>query len=295
MVAYAWGRGAVRIGTLLFVTGWLVGCSTTEGGPDRLYSVDEEVVQARSMLPGLQTQYDGALSDPDRMFWRNEYIARRMYVTDVEYSAYEAALTSERQKFQFASSVAGQGLNAAGALFTPAATTKILSGIAGGISATKGFYDSDLVIAKTLQIAEGQMRARRDEVAIRIFKKRTETAVTYPLSAALTDLEDYYRAGTLNSGLIEAAGEAGKAAQVAASEKARVVVGYGLPTDADARALREYWAPGGVVNSEHRIKLEGLLKELNIKMPLYAVVSIPQYTNERKRLATAARARQLIK
>ncbi len=208
---------------------FLSGCATLEGDPERLYPVAEEASRARAQLDGtvdaagLQARYYGASTDNERIYFRNEIVASRMYLIDVEYSAYEAALTSERQKFAFASSVAGQGLNTAGALFTPASTTKILSGLSGAVGATKGYYDSDIVIAKTIQIAEGQMRAQRDIVGKRILQRRAESAKTYPLSAAMSDVEDYYRAGTLNSGLIEAASQSGDAAANAAEERALVV------------------------------------------------------------------------
>jgi hypothetical protein len=237
MVACAWGRCAVHIGTLLVLAGWLSGCATTDGGPERLYPVSDEVARTRALLEGpdgLEARYYAARTDTDRLYYRNEIIAGRMYLIDVEYSTYEAALTSERQKFQFAGSVVGQGLNTAGALFTPAATTRILSGAAGAVGATKGYYDSDLVVAKTIQIVEGQMRAQRDTLAQRILSRRTEPAATYPLSAAMSDLEDYYRAGTFNSGLIDASAQAGNAATVAAAAKT-YMVSYG--TNASTQAL----------------------------------------------------------
>jgi hypothetical protein len=97
-----------------------------------------------------------------------------------------------------------------------------LTASAGAVSATRGFYDSDLVIAKTIQIIEAQMRARRDIVAKTILTGRTASTINYPLSAALSDLEDYYLAGTLNTGLIEAAGDASGNARGASFDKARV-------------------------------------------------------------------------
>jgi len=199
----------------------LTGCKTWDGGPDRLYTVEQELTNARDLLPTISQSYAAATNEADRFRYRNDYIGYRMYIIDVEYSEYEAALTSERQKFGFLTSVGAQGLNTAGALVSPASTVRILSGIAGGVSATRGYYDSEIVVAKTIQIAQGHMRAERDRVAVRILTGQTKAVIDYPLSAALHDLEDYYRAGTLTAGLIEAVGEAGAAAQTAAEIKAR--------------------------------------------------------------------------
>lgn len=244
--AYCKRRNCVLSAVLMILAIGVGACASVDGGPQRLYSVSEEVSGTRSQLEGTETAkgllklYYDAQTDSARMFYRNEIIASRMYVIDVEYSAYEAALTSERQKFAFASSVTGQGLSTAGALFSPAGTTKILSGLSGAVGATKGYYDSDIVIAKTIQIAEGQMRAQRDIVAQRILKRRGESSTTYPLFAAMSDLEDYYRAGTLNSGLIQAAAQSGNAATDAAEDKALVVTfGSNTSTQSLAECLKK--------------------------------------------------------
>jgi hypothetical protein len=243
-------RRFVSIGVLAV----LAGCVTVEGGPDRLYSVADEKAQARGLLegsneiPGLTRRYYAVdVTESDRRFYRNEIIARRMYIVDIEYSTYEAALTSERQKFGFATSVVGQGLTTAGALVTPAGTTRILSGVAGAVNATRGFYDSELVIAKTLQIVIGQMRAQRDLIAQRILLRREESTITYPVSAALTDLEDYYLAGTFNTGLLKAAGEAGEAARNASQQRTLVTQGSFSPDDS-TRRLVAWAAPNGTEN-----------------------------------------------
>ena len=228
--------------SLLRLCCWLIGCALTvsgcvtiEGGPARLYTVDQEVAQAQLELPGLLAQYQAATTDPQKMYYRNEYIARRMYIIDVEYSAYEEGLTSERQKFMFGSHVAGQVLNTVAALTPAGTTTRALSGAAGAVSATAGYYDSDLIIAKTIQIVEAQMRGQRDTVAQTILQRRGESSVTYTIGAALSDLEDYYRAGTMNTGLIQAANDATNNAVAAAANKA-IVVTFG--SNASSETLR---------------------------------------------------------
>jgi hypothetical protein len=217
----------------------LSGCKTVEGGPDRLYSVPEEVALARGLLDsspaGIQGLVDRYYSvdprdpaaDAQRMYFRNEIIARRMYIIDVEYSEYEASLTSERQKFGFLTTAAASALGIAATLTTPLRSAQIVSGTGAAVLGARGAYDSEVVIAKTLQIVQGYMRASRDIVASRqILPRLNESSITYPLSAALHSLEDYYRAGTFTAGLIPALQESGAAAKIAADEKA-VVITYG--------------------------------------------------------------------
>jgi hypothetical protein len=258
--------------------------------------VPEEVAAARDSIGRLTARYyEAGISEGERMFLRNEIISRRMYIIDVEYSEYETALTTERQRFGFVTSTVTSSLGIASTLVSPLSTAQILSGIGTGIGATRGFYDSEIVIAKTIQIAQGHMRAQRDTVAKNIFSRRNNSTIAYPLSAALSDLEDYYRAGTMTSGLIEAVGQAGGAAQEAAIEKNRVVIGYGVSTDDDAAVLKAFWAPGGVHSAENRDKLIGLLTELKINRTLYEVVWFPQFTAERRRLVNRARQKGVIK
>src|SRR4051812_26505615 len=105
MFEYARRHQCVRIFTLVTLVALVCGCKTVEGGPDRLYPVADEVAQARGLLEGIDglvARYYSVDSlspaaDAQRMYFRNEIIARRMYIIDVEYSEYETALTSERQ------------------------------------------------------------------------------------------------------------------------------------------------------------------------------------------------------
>lgn len=241
-----WRRRGLAFGAFL-VTGLLLsGCKTVEGGPDRLYSVSEEVAQARGLLDdagsgnvsGLVARYYSPSTDEaQRMFLRNEIISRRMYIIDVEYSEYEESLTSERQKFGFLTTAAASALGIAATLTSPLRSAQVVSGAGAAVLGARGAYDTEIVIAKTLQIVQGYMRAARDNVSTRqILPRTTESTITYPLSAALHDLEDYYRAGTFTAGLIPALKESGAAAQNAADEKA-IVVSFGA-TDT-TRALSQ--------------------------------------------------------
>jgi hypothetical protein len=246
----AWRRCVGGVGGFLLLMG-LANCAITEGGPARLYTVADEVDQAKLMLPDLLNQYNSLTLSTDlrseglRVYYRNEYIARRMYIIDVEYSAYEAHLTSGRQIFGFGADTVSQALNVAGAVTTSGATSRVLNGLAGGVTAVDGYYDKDLVIAKSLQIIEADMRAQRDTVAQTILIRRSDSSSAYPLSAALSDLEDYYRAGTFNSGLIQATGQAANAENNAAAIKAVIVQGGTYnPSDPTVKLVTNYLAAG---------------------------------------------------
>jgi hypothetical protein len=299
MVAYVsrcqWARFAVpmALGAIL------CGCVTIQGGPDRLYPIESEVAQARGLLEGvdgLVAEYYAIKSndpnaDNQRKFYRNEIITRRMYIIDVEYSEYEAALTSERQKFGFLTTTAATGLGIASTLTTPIRSAQVLSGVGAAVLGTRGAYDTEVVIAKTLQIVQGHMRAQRDNVAARqILPRLTESPVTYPLSAALHDLEDYYRAGTFTAGLIPALRESGAAAQLASEEKVLAVSTFS--PDASTAILAAYLRPnGGRLNRERLDKLNGFLKVLGQKFDVRAILTRADSALVRAQLIQLARGR----
>lgn len=214
-------RRGMAFGVLLLAGFFLSGCKTLDG-PNRMYSLAEEVAAARYTVETLTAQYYGSVGGATENV-RNEIISRRMYIIDVEYSQYEQALTRERQEMGFITSTTAQGLNVAGSLFTPAQTVRILSGLAGGVGAVRGYYDSEVVIAKTIQIAQGQMRFLRDKVSDKIRRAMAQPLSKYPLSLAMTDVEEYYRAGTLAAGLIKALGDSGGAADEAALNKQNTI------------------------------------------------------------------------
>lgn len=214
MQSFGW---CLRRATLLVALASMSACVAVQGVPDRSDSIDVIVSKGRDALASIEAAYYSSQNEQQRLFYRNEYVARKMHLIDVHYTQFEASLTSEGQKINFSTSVASQVLSATGALVTPASTTQILSGLAATVDATRGFYNSDIVVAKTIQIVQGLMRAQRDQVATRIAKRKFASTTAYTLSDALRDLEDYYRAGTFTTGLMEAVSDAGEAAETARS------------------------------------------------------------------------------
>lgn len=271
------GRTRRSLTSVVALAGALLaaGCQTFKGEPERLYAVAEEAAMARDLdLPNIVAAYNAASTDIDKMRFRNEYIARRMYVVDLEYTEFETGLTSERQEFGFGSAVVAQGLSTAGAVFTPASTVRILSALTSGVNATRGFYDSELLVNKTIQIVQSQMQSKRDDVATRIFGRVKESSLTYPLSAALHDLEDYYRAGTLTSGLIKATAEAGNNAQTSAKAKAAVVKEQAVPIANVSKPLPPL-APLAIVSPTRLTPTEQGIAPLHIMAIQTALCVVP--------------------
>jgi hypothetical protein len=135
---------------------------------------------------------------------RNEIIAQRMYAVDVQYTQYESALTREGQEVNFGTLTAAGTLGTASTLFTPVVTKSVLSGLSTATLAANGHYNNDILLAQSIRTIQKQMRASRNLIAADISAKLIKSVFDYPLSAALSDVEDYYNAGTLTTGVIDA-------------------------------------------------------------------------------------------
>ncbi|MDH2344000.1 hypothetical protein [Bradyrhizobium sp. SSUT77] len=183
----------------------MAGCLPSTRTPERLYPVVAEMDVVRTTQEELVNRYNmSVFSAPSQArLIRNEIIAQRMYAVDVQYTEYESALTREGQEVNFATLTAAGALGTASTLFTPVVTKSVLSGLSTATLAGKGHYDSEILMAQTIRTIQKQMRASRNLIASNISAKLIQSVTEYPLSAALSDVEDYYNAGTLTTGVID--------------------------------------------------------------------------------------------
>jgi hypothetical protein len=177
-------------GVLLCVSG----CGATIAiGPDRVFTVDDEVQSLKSF------QYAG----PTTVAQRNNFITERMFAMDLEYSTYFARLTKERQLGGLAGDLTLLGLTATSTVVPVVATKNILSAASTAVTGAKTSVDEDVYVSQTIQILQSQMEASRLNVRNRIMGNLQLPLDQYSGWQGLSDLEDYYRAGTV-AGALEA-------------------------------------------------------------------------------------------
>lgn len=205
--AAEWGgvrsRGAMTAASLLIAL-LTSGCFTSiEGGPPRLFSITEESAVARTRLAlGEEAYYATPAAQNKRV--RNEIIWARMRAIDTYYYAFETSLIRERQEVGFISSIISIGLSGAVPLVSAVDTKNILGAASSGLQGATKAYSDEVLFQKTVQVLATQMRARRDIVASDIVSRlRTLDIDAYPLSMALSDVDEYYAAGTIAGALIE--------------------------------------------------------------------------------------------
>ncbi|HTL63599.1 MAG TPA: hypothetical protein VL305_01275 [Pseudolabrys sp.] len=179
--------------------------------PDRLFTADEEIQALRK----------GHLESPTpaTVEARNDFITSRMYAIDLAYTQYESQLTHESQDIGFLTTVSTLALTGTAALIPVGQTSRVLSGIASGVTGTGAAYNEKILMSNLIQNLEGQMRTDRNDQAAIIYQNMKCDMKSYPVGLALTDLEAYYRAGTLSSALIGLNKTVGKAETMAKANK----------------------------------------------------------------------------
>ena len=188
---------------ILAAAATLSGClASLAGAPDRLFPLEEETRSAK-IVSSPERYEEYARSFGQRKFeLRNQIVLSRMYAIDMLYSDYEARLTRERQEVGFYSTVVNLALNSAGTLAGGAATKATLHAIAAGLVGARTSYEKDILIERTVAILQKQMRVNRKEVKAQIVQRMSGSTAAYPLEFALTDVERYYRAGTISGALL---------------------------------------------------------------------------------------------
>lgn len=183
----------------------LSGCIASTRNPERLIPVPVEMEALALDQSTMIAAYNDAVRSgaSNARTIRNEIITRRMYAIDVQYTQYENALTREGQEIGFGALTAATGLSTAATLVAVNTTKTILSAAATGVLATKGHYESQVLINQAIRTIQKQMRSSRNTIAATVSAKMAQNVADYPLWAALSDVEDYYNAGTLTTGVID--------------------------------------------------------------------------------------------
>src|SRR5260370_5483315 len=213
------------------LAGCIVGIPSL-GEPSRMLTVTDEIPPVGTVENRLFEQYLATVnsSPTAAKTYRNEYITARMSAIDMAYTNYEIALTDESGGTDFGATVASLGLTTTAALIPVAQTSRLLSGIATGVTGVDGAFNQKVLITKTIQNVQTQMRKDRHDQAAIIFNNMKCKVDVYPLGMALSDLELYHRAGTFSSGLIGIANTVNKA-------------------EATSKPVKDIAQPGGTPNA----------------------------------------------
>ncbi|HZZ42739.1 MAG TPA: hypothetical protein VFE58_07360 [Tepidisphaeraceae bacterium] len=218
----------------------LTGCSTAEfgGAPPPSFDVDKDLAQ-------LSKQFDEPNAIPSfyanpSVDARNKFIGGRLTLMNIRYIQFIRHVTNDRQALESATDILVIGLNVAGAATGGATEKTVLSAISAGILGSKAVIEKEYFYEKTMPALIAAMNAQRKAALVPILQgSKTNSLQDYPFEQAVSDLNDYYLAGTLLGAVQAIEADAGKKEtdQNAALEDIRLSPAYEATTEQLRRQL----------------------------------------------------------
>lgn len=227
MKSQMYGAAALLIAALT-----VGGCAAAlKGFPERVKDLDEELATLEPfMSANVIQQYERATGD-DKKLIRDEYVNARISAINLHFGEFEKALFREGVGAGIGTDWIKLALGGAGALY--AGASQALSAATAGIEGAKASFDKQAFFENTITTLFAAMDANRKTVLVKIRQGLGQPVANYPLTHAMSDLEDYYIAGTIPGALISINADSG-----AKGEKADKVLTATFATDA-TRPLRD--------------------------------------------------------
>ena len=196
-------RPQSKVLLLAVTTTLLAGCNWTGslGGPERVEQISDEIIDMKAYANAYSGLSRG--TPAEQVVARNNVIAARMYVMDLEYTQYETTLMREGQLVDFSTKVTSGVLTTTAGLIGNIGTSHALSETATLINGLDSAYNDKILKSAIIQNVLTSMRTARHDQAAIIYANMYCPVSVYPLGFALSDLETYYRAGTFQTGLIK--------------------------------------------------------------------------------------------
>jgi hypothetical protein len=254
-----YGLASLRMIALSFVV-TLAACSTFRGAPP-------PPIDAATEMSGLTNLHSGdaiesCLQQPisKQGDCRNKIVQSRMIVVDAQYREFRQRFYGEARWGGFAATVASLGLTGAASLSgVSEATARVLSAIATGVTGTQAAFDREILADRAATAVETSMDSARSIVAVRIRSGLDQSADKYPLAEALSDLEDYYSAGTLLGAFTNINSLTGVQAANANQQLTALARGGTLTNAPSRQRISQWLRPNGILDATRRTQLENWL------------------------------------
>jgi hypothetical protein len=184
----------------------LAGCKTlgNGGAPEPAFDIDAD-------LKALSEQFSASTSVSNyyvqaaagnAVAARNRFITGRLVQVDLHYIQFIRSLTTDKQRLETATDLATMTLNIAGTLTGGERAKANLAAAAAILGGTRTTIDKQYFFEKSMDALVGTMNAKRKAVLVGILQGlATKSVDEYPFELALTQLNEYYMAGTLNGAI----------------------------------------------------------------------------------------------
>jgi hypothetical protein len=184
--------------SVFLITVLLSGCAAFSGYPKRATNPKIDLERLESHI-GAEA-IAACLTNPT-VSCRNTLITARMHATDIRFSEFEESLFRQTREAGFGATLATLGLTSAAA-FAGGNTSQVLAGIAAFIIGAREGFQKEVLAERTAVAIHTAMRANRARVALRLRTGLRQSIDQYPLALGLSELNDYYNAGTVLGALI---------------------------------------------------------------------------------------------
>lgn len=183
---------------LIIIALVITGCSATSnlGAPQQSYNENGEIT-ALSKYYSL----DSVVDVPLTISARNNFIVGRLALINLQYIKFVRELSAVRSEINTAFDILGAGLGLTTALVGSYGAAAALGAASAGVGATRTSIDKNFFYEKTVGALVGAMNAQRKVALIPVLAGLKQDVDTYPLGQALSDLSEYYFAGTFAGGL----------------------------------------------------------------------------------------------
>jgi hypothetical protein len=212
------------------------------GFPRQSYDEEKQIKQLEKIFakPELIQEY---YISPSRDK-RDEIINGRLTLINLNYNKFVSEFCFTKQSIDMTSEMAELGVNLATTAVGGAGTKTILGAISSGLSGAKIAIDKNFFYERTVPVLVASMNAQRKEASIPILTGMTNSIEKYPLHQGLSDLDNYYFAGTFLGALQTIQAEAGEKEMKAEVNIEKIRSFSFMEDDADKQLTAFLWPQG---------------------------------------------------
>ena len=189
----------IVLATVISATG-CAGAFTAE--PSRVRSIEDELAAVRAAAEIQRSSEQLTAEDIVNVdeSERNRIVYARFYEVDLRYREFERNLLLELRNIDLLASIVDLGVDIGGT-FAQGDASRILSAISGGISGAQTAFNEEVLFDRTVLALVSQMKDDRATVKLEILFRLNQDMTSYPITAALADIERYRVAGTIPSAI----------------------------------------------------------------------------------------------
>jgi len=236
----------------------LVGCAFSGiPNPPRATSIAESD-PAYLIEPSTLKKYQELTDSQTKKTFRNETIDERILELDYQFGLFEKDLWKQGIGLGTGTDWLMLAITGVTATTGGAAVKAALGAAASGITGAKASLDKNALMSESLPAVMASMVAARETIRANIESYKQLSADEYTLFAALINLEQYKRAGSIPGALQTIAKDAGSKA-TKAEEKITEIRTIEISNDYNSKQLQVFLYPDGIDNKRNEISY-GLLK-----------------------------------